>query len=112
MAAVGLPLLTAALGAGVSLSAINALGNALGLSSTTSELAMVLGVAVGIVKMSPARCRSASPAVLAEMPVGIGRLHAQHLEVPAVPPRTVTHRGRTVITAKVSQASRGVPSAA
>jgi RND superfamily putative drug exporter len=48
LAAAGLPLLTALLGVGISLAAIIALGNVLGLSSTTGELAMMLGLAVGI----------------------------------------------------------------
>ncbi|MBB5933649.1 MMPL family transporter [Streptomyces zagrosensis] len=48
LAAAGLPLLTALLGVGISLASIIALGNAFGLSSTTGELAMMLGLAVGI----------------------------------------------------------------
>jgi putative drug exporter of the RND superfamily len=48
LAAAGLPLLTAAVGVGLSLSGIIALGKALGLSSTTQSLALMLGVAVGI----------------------------------------------------------------
>ncbi|MGA5516082.1 MMPL family transporter [Streptomyces pseudogriseolus] len=48
LAAAGLPLLTAVLGVGISLCAITALGSALGFSSTVGELAMMLGLAVGI----------------------------------------------------------------
>jgi len=48
LAAAGLPLLTAAVGVGLSLSGIIALGKALGLSSTTQSLALMLGLAVGI----------------------------------------------------------------
>ncbi|MFF0445977.1 MMPL family transporter [Streptomyces sp. NPDC004609] len=46
--AAGMPLLTALIGVGVGISAITALGATLGLSSTTSTLAMMLGLAVGI----------------------------------------------------------------
>ncbi|QLH20409.1 MMPL family transporter [Streptomyces sp. Rer75] len=48
LAAAGLPLLTALLGVGISMASLIALGNVLGLSSTTGELAMMLGLAVGI----------------------------------------------------------------
>jgi putative drug exporter of the RND superfamily len=48
LAAAGLPLLTAAVGIGLSLSGIIVLGKALGLSSTTQSLALMLGLAVGI----------------------------------------------------------------
>ncbi|MFC7842817.1 MMPL family transporter [Streptomyces sp. NPDC057382] len=48
LAAAGLPLLTAIVGVGVSMAAILALSTALGLSSTTGTLAMMLGLAVGI----------------------------------------------------------------
>ncbi|MEU8289873.1 MMPL family transporter [Streptomyces pseudogriseolus] len=48
LAAAGLPLLTAVLGVGISLCGITALGSALGFSSTVGELAMMLGLAVGI----------------------------------------------------------------
>ncbi|MET7320500.1 MMPL family transporter [Streptomyces sp. NPDC005549] len=48
LAAAGLPLLTAVIGVGVSMCAILALGNALGLSMTTGTLASMLGLAVGI----------------------------------------------------------------
>ncbi|MFT2016028.1 MMPL family transporter [Streptomyces sp. 796.1] len=48
LAAAGLPLVTALVGVAVSMFAITALGSALGLSSTTGELAMMLGIAVGI----------------------------------------------------------------
>ncbi|WBB63123.1 MMPL family transporter [Streptomyces sp. WMMC500] len=48
LAAAGLPLITALVGIGVSMFAILALGSALGLSSTVGELAMMLGIAVGI----------------------------------------------------------------
>ncbi len=47
-AAAGLPLLTAILGVGVGMSAILALGSALGLSETTGTLATMLGLARGI----------------------------------------------------------------
>ncbi|MDN3025840.1 MMPL family transporter [Streptomyces sp. S.PB5] len=46
--AAGMPLLTALIGVGTGISAITALGSTLGLSSTTSTLAMMLGLAVGI----------------------------------------------------------------
>ncbi|MFW6693947.1 MMPL family transporter [Streptomyces sp. MAR4 CNX-425] len=48
LAAAGVPLLTAGVGIGVSMSAIIALGSTFGLSSTVGELAMMLGIAVGI----------------------------------------------------------------
>ncbi|MEU0446160.1 MMPL family transporter [Streptomyces tendae] len=48
LAAAGLPLLTAVLGVGISLATITALRSALGFSSTVGELAMMLGLAVGI----------------------------------------------------------------
>ncbi|MFF7551867.1 MMPL family transporter [Streptomyces olivaceus] len=48
LAAAGLPLLTAAVGVGISICAILALGSALGLSMTTGTLASMLGLAVGI----------------------------------------------------------------
>ncbi|MER5206529.1 MMPL family transporter [Streptomyces sp. NPDC002825] len=46
--AAGMPLLTAVIGVGIGISAITALGATLGLSSTTSTLAMMIGLAVGI----------------------------------------------------------------
>ncbi|MGC0339258.1 MMPL family transporter [Streptomyces sp. SLBN-8D4] len=48
LAAAGLPLLTALIGVGVSMATILALADALGLSTTTGTLAMMLGLAVGI----------------------------------------------------------------
>ncbi|MGP4012742.1 MMPL family transporter [Streptomyces sp. 4N124] len=48
LAAAGLPLLTAIIGVGVSMATILALAHALGLSTTTGILAMMLGLAVGI----------------------------------------------------------------
>ena len=48
LAAAGLPLLTAIIGVGVSMATILALSDALGLSTTTGTLAMMLGLAVGI----------------------------------------------------------------
>ncbi|GAA1682905.1 MMPL family transporter [Streptomyces yatensis] len=48
LAAAGLPLLTALIGVGVSTAAILTLSQALGLSTTTGTLAMMLGLAVGI----------------------------------------------------------------
>ncbi|MFJ4278400.1 MMPL family transporter [Streptomyces massasporeus] len=48
LAAAGLPLLTAVVGVGVSMTTILALAGALGLSTTTGTLAMMLGLAVGI----------------------------------------------------------------
>ncbi|MGW0330439.1 MMPL family transporter [Streptomyces sp. NPDC003011] len=48
MAAAGLPLLTAVIGVAVSIASIMALSSALDLSSTTSSLATMLGLAVGI----------------------------------------------------------------
>ncbi|MEV7418039.1 MMPL family transporter [Streptomyces sp. NPDC089919] len=46
--AAGLPLLTALLGVGIGVSTITALANVLDLGSTTSTLAMMIGLAVGI----------------------------------------------------------------
>jgi RND superfamily putative drug exporter len=46
--AAGLPLLTAIIGVGIGVSAITALGSVLDLSSSTSTLAMMIGLAVGI----------------------------------------------------------------
>jgi putative drug exporter of the RND superfamily len=48
LAAAGLPLLTAIIGVGVSMATILTLSSALGLSTTTGTLAMMLGLAVGI----------------------------------------------------------------
>ncbi|MGW6007914.1 MMPL family transporter [Streptomyces sp. NPDC055210] len=48
MAAAGLPLLTAILGVGISMTAITALSSAFGLTSTTGTLATMLGLACGI----------------------------------------------------------------
>ncbi|GAA1090819.1 MMPL family transporter [Streptomyces javensis] len=48
LAAAGLPLLTAVIGVGVSMATILTLSEALGLSTTTGTLAMMLGLAVGI----------------------------------------------------------------
>ncbi|WP_046733068.1 MMPL family transporter [Streptomyces humi] len=48
LAAAGLPLLTAILGVGVSMFTVTLLAGALGLSSSTGTLAMMLGLAVGI----------------------------------------------------------------
>ncbi|WP_413102081.1 MMPL family transporter [Streptomyces sp. Inha503] len=48
LAAAGLPLLTAIIGVGVSMATILTLSQALGLSTTTGTLAMMLGLAVGI----------------------------------------------------------------
>jgi len=48
LAAAGLPLLTAILGVGISMSAVLALGSAFGLSETTGTLATMLGLACGI----------------------------------------------------------------
>ncbi|WP_447035237.1 MMPL family transporter [Streptomyces sp. DSM 118878] len=48
MVAAGMPLLTAIIGVGIGISAIGALGSALDLSPTTSTLAMMIGLAVGI----------------------------------------------------------------
>ncbi|QKV92931.1 MMPL family transporter [Streptomyces sp. NA02950] len=46
--AAGMPLLTALIGVGIGISSITALASTLGLSSTTSTLAMMIGLAVGI----------------------------------------------------------------
>lgn len=46
--AAGLPLLTALIGVGIGISSITALANVLDLGSTTSTLAMMIGLAVGI----------------------------------------------------------------
>ncbi|WP_433462030.1 MMPL family transporter [Spirillospora sp. CA-128828] len=48
LAGAGLPLLTATLGVGISFGSITALADALGLSTNTGTLAMMLGLAVGI----------------------------------------------------------------
>ncbi|MEU9963262.1 MMPL family transporter [Streptomyces malaysiensis] len=48
LVAAGLPLLTALIGVGIGISAITALATTLGLSTTTSTLAMMIGLAVGI----------------------------------------------------------------
>lgn len=48
LVAAGMPLLTAAVGVGIGVSAIGALGSTLGLSSTTTTLALMIGLAVGI----------------------------------------------------------------
>ncbi|GHI04315.1 hypothetical protein AQI88_26115 [Streptomyces cellostaticus] len=48
MIAAGMPLLTAIIGVAIGTSAITALGSTLGLSSTTTTLAMMIGLAVGI----------------------------------------------------------------
>ncbi|MEU9000565.1 MMPL family transporter [Streptomyces sp. NPDC048551] len=48
MIAAGMPLLTALIGVGIGISGITALGSTLGLSSNTSTLAMMIGLAVGI----------------------------------------------------------------
>ncbi|MEE1755247.1 MMPL family transporter [Streptomyces sp. SP18CS02] len=48
LVAAGMPLLTAVIGVGIGISGITALGSTFGLSSTTSTLAMMIGLAVGI----------------------------------------------------------------
>ncbi|MFD8381212.1 MMPL family transporter [Streptomyces sp. NPDC059679] len=48
LVAAGLPLLTAIIGVGIGISGITALATTLGLSSTSSTLAMMIGLAVGI----------------------------------------------------------------
>ena len=48
LVAAGMPLLTAMIGVGIGISGITALGSTLGLSATTSTLAMMIGLAVGI----------------------------------------------------------------
>ncbi|MCX5082276.1 MULTISPECIES: MMPL family transporter [Streptomyces] len=48
LVAAGLPLLTALIGVGIGVSSITALANALDLGTTTSTLAMMIGLAVGI----------------------------------------------------------------
>ncbi|MEU5219610.1 MMPL family transporter [Streptomyces sp. NPDC020807] len=48
LVAAGLPLLTAVIGVGIGVSSITALANALDLGNTTSTLAMMIGLAVGI----------------------------------------------------------------
>ncbi|MGV9707503.1 MMPL family transporter [Streptomyces sp. NPDC003483] len=48
LAAAGLPLLTAMVGVGIAISVVTALSSALDLGSTTSTLAMMIGLAVGI----------------------------------------------------------------
>ncbi|AVZ73509.1 hypothetical protein SLUN_16300 [Streptomyces lunaelactis] len=48
LVAAGLPLLTAIIGVGIGISTITALANVLDLGSTTSTLAMMIGLAVGI----------------------------------------------------------------
>ncbi|MFF3645221.1 MMPL family transporter [Streptomyces sp. NPDC002564] len=48
LVAAGMPLLTAIIGVGIGISGIGALGSVLDLSATTSTLAMMIGLAVGI----------------------------------------------------------------
>ncbi|MFD7961529.1 MMPL family transporter [Streptomyces zaomyceticus] len=48
MVAAGMPLITALIGVGIGISGITAFGSTLGLSGTTSTLAMMIGLAVGI----------------------------------------------------------------
>ncbi|MCB5169624.1 MMPL family transporter [Streptomyces bambusae] len=48
MLAAGMPLLTATIGVSIGISGITALGSTFGLSATTTSLAMMLGLAVGI----------------------------------------------------------------
>ncbi|MFM9755289.1 MMPL family transporter, partial [Streptomyces turgidiscabies] len=48
LVAAGLPLLTAIIGVGIGVSTITALANALDLGDTTSTLALMIGLAVGI----------------------------------------------------------------
>ncbi|MFF7182823.1 MMPL family transporter [Streptomyces sp. NPDC008121] len=48
MIAAGMPLITALISVGIGISGITALGSTLGLSGTTSTLAMMIGLAVGI----------------------------------------------------------------
>ncbi|MGA4846915.1 MMPL family transporter [Streptomyces sp. G5(2025)] len=48
LVAAGMPLLTAIIGVGIGISSIGALGSVLDLSATTSTLAMMIGLAVGI----------------------------------------------------------------
>ncbi|GAA0556876.1 MULTISPECIES: MMPL family transporter [Streptomyces] len=48
LVAAGLPLMTALIGVGIGISSITALATTLGLSTTTSTLAMMIGLAVGI----------------------------------------------------------------
>ncbi|ASQ96541.1 MMPL family transporter [Streptomyces sp. 11-1-2] len=48
LVAAGLPLLTALIGVGIGIASITALATTLGLSTTTSTLAMMIGLAVGI----------------------------------------------------------------
>ncbi|WP_309095492.1 MMPL family transporter [Streptomyces sp.] len=48
LVAAGMPLLTAVMGVGIGVSAIGALGSTLGLSSTSTTLALMIGLAVGI----------------------------------------------------------------
>ncbi|MFE6061416.1 MMPL family transporter [Streptomyces sp. NPDC056431] len=48
MIAAGMPLITALIGVGIGISGITALGSTFGLSGTTSTLAMMIGLAVGI----------------------------------------------------------------
>ncbi|MFE0102553.1 MMPL family transporter [Streptomyces sp. NPDC059009] len=48
LVAAGMPLITALIGVGVGICGITALGSTLGLSSTTTTLAMMIGLAVGI----------------------------------------------------------------
>ncbi|MVO85569.1 MMPL family transporter [Streptomyces sp. p1417] len=48
LAAAGLPLVSAVVGVGLSMAAIMALGGVLGLSSSTGELALMIGIAVGV----------------------------------------------------------------
>jgi RND superfamily putative drug exporter len=103
LAAAGLPLLTAGIGVGLSLSGIIALGSALGLSSTTRALALMLGLAVGIdyalfivSRYREQRARGQVPREAAAFAVGTAG-------------SAVVFAGTTVIIALVSLTVVGVP---
>jgi RND superfamily putative drug exporter len=103
LAAAGLPLLTAFIGVGLSLAGIITLGKALGLSSTTQSLALMLGLAVGIdyalfivSRYREERARGQQPAEAAAFAVGTAG-------------SAVVFSGLTVIIALAGLAVIGIP---
>ncbi|MEU2286661.1 MMPL family transporter [Streptomyces sp. NPDC013178] len=103
LAAAGLPLLTALIGVGVSMATIMALSHALGLSTTTGTLAMMLGLAVGIdyalfvvSRYREERARGRAPQEAAGMAVGTAG-------------SAVVFAGLTVVIALAGLAVVGIP---
>ncbi|MFB7931575.1 MMPL family transporter [Streptomyces sp. NPDC056039] len=103
LAAAGLPLLTAVIGVGVSMATILALASALGLSTTTGTLAMMLGLAVGIdyalfvvSRYREERAKGAAPQEAVGMAVGTAG-------------SAVVFAGLTVVIALAGLAVVGIP---